>query len=103
LPSADRVRRAGVAAGEPPAVSHHPPVPQRRLRRAGRASGRARVMAMIVDLVFQLVQMTLVIAVAPLLTGVVRVTKARLLRRQGPSIIQPYRDLIRLAHKEAVV
>jgi formate hydrogenlyase subunit 4 len=60
-------------------------------------------MAMIVDLVFQLLQMTLVIAVAPLLTGVVRVTKARLLRRQGPSLIQPYRDLIRLSHKEAVV
>jgi formate hydrogenlyase subunit 4 len=60
-------------------------------------------MAMIVDLVFQLVQMTLVIAVAPLLTGLVRVTKARLLRRQGPPLIQPYRDLIRLARKEAVV
>lgn len=32
---------------------------------------------MIVDLFFQLVQMTLVIAVAPLLTGLVRATKAR--------------------------
>ena len=60
-------------------------------------------MALIVDLIFQLLQMTLVIAVAPLLTGLVRATKARLLRRQGPSLIQPYRDLIRLAHKEAVV
>ncbi len=60
-------------------------------------------MALIVDLIFQLLQMTLVIAVAPLLTGLVRATKARLLRRQGPSPIQPYRDLVRLAHKEAVV
>ncbi len=60
-------------------------------------------MALIVDLVFQLFQMTLVIAVAPLLTGVVRVTKARLLRRRGPPLIQPYLDLIRLARKEAVV
>jgi len=60
-------------------------------------------MAVIVDLVFQLLQMTLVIAVAPLLTGLVRATKARLLRRQGPPLIQPYRDLIRLARKEAVV
>ncbi len=60
-------------------------------------------MALIVDLVFQLLQMTLVIAVAPLLTGVVRATKARLLRRRGPPLIQPYRDLIRLARKEAVV
>jgi formate hydrogenlyase subunit 4 len=60
-------------------------------------------MALIVDLVFQLLQMTLVIAVAPLLTGLVRATKARLLRRRGPPLIQPYRDLIRLARKEAVV
>jgi formate hydrogenlyase subunit 4 len=60
-------------------------------------------MALIVDLVFQLLQMTLVIAVAPLLTGLVRATKARLLRRQGPPLIQPYRDLVRLARKEAVV
>jgi formate hydrogenlyase subunit 4 len=60
-------------------------------------------MALIVDLVFQLLQMTLVIAAAPLLTGVVRATKARLLRRRGPALTQPYRDLIRLAHKEAVV
>ena len=58
---------------------------------------------MIVDLAFQLFQMTLVIAVAPLLTGLVRATKARLMRRRGPPLIQPYRDLIRLARKEAVV
>jgi formate hydrogenlyase subunit 4 len=60
-------------------------------------------MAIIVDLLFQLAQLTLVIAVAPLLTGLVRVTKARLLRRRGPPLLQPYRDLIRLARKEAVV
>jgi formate hydrogenlyase subunit 4 len=60
-------------------------------------------MALTVDLAFQLLQMTLVIAVAPLLTGLVRATKARLLRRRGPPLIQPYRDLIRLARKEAVV
>ncbi|MGO9422811.1 respiratory chain complex I subunit 1 family protein [Roseiarcus sp.] len=60
-------------------------------------------MAMIVDLVFQLLQMTLVIAVAPLLTGVVRATKARLTRRRGPPLVQPYRDLVRLARKEAIV
>ena len=58
---------------------------------------------MIVDLVFQLLQMTLVIAVAPVLTGVVRATKARLTRRRGPPLLQPYLDLVRLARKEAVV
>ncbi len=58
---------------------------------------------MIVDIVFQLLQMTLVILVAPLLTGVVRATKARLTRRRGPPLLQPYRDLVRLARKEAIV
>jgi formate hydrogenlyase subunit 4 len=56
-----------------------------------------------VDLVFQFLQMTLVIVLAPLLTGLVRVVKARLLRRRGPSLLQPYRDLARLARKEAIV
>ena len=60
-------------------------------------------MALIVDLIFQLLQMTLVILVAPLLTGIVRATKARLNRRRGPPLLQPYRDLVRLARKEAVV
>ncbi len=47
--------------------------------------------------------MALVLAVAPLLTGFIRRMKARLLRRQGPSVIQPYRDLLRLLRKEVVL
>lgn len=47
--------------------------------------------------------MALVVLLAPLLTGLIRKVKARLLRRQGPSLIQPYRDLLRLFRKEAVV
>ena len=60
-------------------------------------------MAVIVDLVVQGAQMLVVLALAPLLTGIVRKAKARLLRRRGPSVIQPYRDLVRLLRKEAVV
>jgi formate hydrogenlyase subunit 4 len=56
-----------------------------------------------VDLVFQLLQMMLVIALAPALTGLVRKAKAQLQRRRGPTPWQPYRDLYRLARKEAVV
>ena len=56
-----------------------------------------------VNLVFQLLQMLLVVGLAPLLTGLVRKAKARLLRRRGPPLLQPYRDLVRLARKEAVV
>ncbi len=49
------------------------------------------------------VQMAVVLLLAPLLTGFVRVVKARLLRRRGPPLLQPYRDLRRLFLKEAIV
>ncbi len=58
---------------------------------------------MILDLAIQGGQMFLVLLLAPLLTGFVRKIKARLLRRQGPPIIQPYRDLRRLLRKEVVL
>jgi formate hydrogenlyase subunit 4 len=54
-------------------------------------------------LIVQGAQMALVLLLAPLLTGCVRKVKARLLRRQGPSVIQPYRDLLRLLRKEVVL
>ncbi len=60
-------------------------------------------MAIIVGLIVQGVQMLLVLLLAPLLTGLVRKVKARLQRRRGPSLIQPYRDLRRLLGKDAVL
>jgi formate hydrogenlyase subunit 4 len=60
-------------------------------------------MALIRDLASQGAQMLLVLLLAPLLTGLVRKVKARLLRRQGPSLLQPYRDLIRLIRKDVVL
>ncbi|WP_213774069.1 NADH-quinone oxidoreductase subunit H [Bradyrhizobium sp. dw_78] len=60
-------------------------------------------MELISSLLVQVMQMTLVLLAAPLLTGFVRKVKARLQRRRGPSVIQPYRDLLRLLKKEAVV
>ena len=60
-------------------------------------------MELMADLLVQGVQMTLVLAVAPLLTGLVRKIKARLTRRRGPSLLQPYRDLFRLLQKDAVL
>ena len=60
-------------------------------------------MAVIRDFAVQGAQMLLVLLLAPLLTGVVRKVKARLLLRQGPPIIQPYRDLVRLMRKEVVL
>ncbi len=54
-------------------------------------------------LVMQIAQTVLAVAVAPLLTGMVRKVKARLQYRTGPSVFQPYRDLSRLFTKETVV
>jgi len=56
-----------------------------------------------VDAGIQGVEMLLVLLLAPLLTGFVRKVKARVLRRRGPSLVQPYRDLLRLLRKEVVL
>jgi formate hydrogenlyase subunit 4 len=60
-------------------------------------------MAVTFSFALQGMQMLLVIFLAPLLTGLVRKVKARLQRRRGPPLIQPYLDLIRLARKEVVL
>jgi formate hydrogenlyase subunit 4 len=60
-------------------------------------------MVLIRDWASQGAQMLLVLFLAPLFTGFVRKVKARLLRRQGPPLIQPYRDLARLMRKEVVL
>jgi formate hydrogenlyase subunit 4 len=60
-------------------------------------------MALIPALAVQGAQMLLVLLLAPLLTGFVRKVKARLLRRVGPPLMQPYLDLVRLLRKEAVI
>ena len=49
-------------------------------------------MALILDLLLQGVQMLLVVAIAPLVLGITRKVKARLLRRIGPPLLQPYLD-----------
>ena len=60
-------------------------------------------MAVILDLAVQGAQMLLVLLLAPLLTGLTRKVRARALSRRGPPLIQPYRDLIRLMRKDAVL
>jgi formate hydrogenlyase subunit 4 len=50
-----------------------------------------------------LVQLILLLAVAPLLSGFIRKLKARLQTRRGPSIFQPYRDLYKLLRKGMVI
>jgi len=60
-------------------------------------------MGMIEGFGIQGLQMLLVVALAPGLTGLVRRIKARLMRRRGASILQPYRDIARLMRKEVVL
>jgi formate hydrogenlyase subunit 4 len=60
-------------------------------------------MVLIRDFAIQGAQMLLVLAIAPLLTGFVRKIKARLQRRQGPPLVQPYLDLLRLMRKDVVL
>jgi formate hydrogenlyase subunit 4 len=63
----------------------------------------AVVLHTIVGFALQGVQMLLVLALAPLLLGFTRTVKARMLRRRGPPVIQPYRDILKLIRKEAVL
>ena len=60
-------------------------------------------MAVIESLLVQGAQMALVLLLAPLLTGLTRKVKARLQRRRGPRLVQPYLDLKRLIGKEVVL
>ena len=60
-------------------------------------------MTLILDLAIQGAQMLLVLALAPLLLGYTRKLKARMMRRRGPPILQPYRDLLRLCRKDVVL
>ncbi len=50
-----------------------------------------------------LLHVALMLAAAPILLGAIRKLKARLLARSGPPIIQPWRDLARLARKQPVL
>lgn len=53
--------------------------------------------------VFQILHLALLVALAPGLTGLVRWVKARALGRAGPPPWQPYRDLRRLMMKTPIV
>jgi formate hydrogenlyase subunit 4 len=59
--------------------------------------------SLLADILLQVIQLVLVLALAPALTGLVRKMKARLLGRRGAAIVQPYRDLAKLLRKELVL
>src|ERR1700677_1759986 len=55
------------------------------------------------DILLQIGQVLSVILLAPLLQGVILQWEERVQRAQGPGVFQPYRDLWKLFHKQAVV
>lgn len=60
-------------------------------------------MAPVWSVLAQLLHIALILAAAPLLTGVVRWLKARMMGRRGPHPLQPVRDLLKLLRKRPVL
>jgi formate hydrogenlyase subunit 4 len=60
-------------------------------------------MSLIIALEVQLLHLALMLAAAPLLLGLSRWVEGRLAGRVGAPVIQPWRDLIRLAREQPVV
>jgi formate hydrogenlyase subunit 4 len=54
-------------------------------------------------IIFNLIQVLVVMAFAPLISGVLNRLKEMVQSKRGPSIIQPYRDLWKLFHKDEIV
>lgn len=48
-------------------------------------------------------QLGLTLALAPLVTGVIKAFKARWQNRRGPGVLQPWRDLVKYLNRESVI
>ncbi|WP_137125334.1 respiratory chain complex I subunit 1 family protein [Roseomonas sp. HF4] len=60
-------------------------------------------MAAVLSVLAQLLHIALILAAAPVLTGVIRWLKARMMGRRGPHPLQPLRDLLKLLRKVPVL
>ena len=58
---------------------------------------------MITRLLFNFIQIAVVFLLSPLAVGVLNRVKERLQAKQGPSLLQTYRDIWKLLHKDEVV
>jgi formate hydrogenlyase subunit 4 len=61
------------------------------------------MMAVLAALVTQLLHAMLLLAAAPLVLGLTRFLKARLMGRRGPPLLQPWRDTLKLLRKRPVL
>lgn len=57
----------------------------------------------VTGVILQICQVAVVAGLSPLLTGFIAKTEALLQSRRGPSVIQPYRDLLKLSRKGMTV
>ncbi len=58
---------------------------------------------MLERIVYNLIQVLVVIGFAPLVEGVVNRLKENLQSKAGPNILQPYRDIWKLLHKDEII
>lgn len=58
---------------------------------------------MIEQIIFSVVQVLLLLLLAPLVQGIIKKTKARLQNRIGADVVQPYRDIFKYLRKDAVI
>lgn len=61
------------------------------------------MMAVLASLLTQLLHAALLLVAAPLVVGLTRFLKARLMGRRGPPLLQPWRDTIKLLRKRPVL
>lgn len=54
------------------------------------------------SLLLAILQALVLFAMAPLLSGVSRVARARMHNRRGPGVLQEYRDLFKLMGRQSV-
>lgn len=57
----------------------------------------------IAEIIVMIAQVAILIAISPLITGIIRKIKAFMRHKKGASIFQPYRDLRKLFRKDSVV
>jgi formate hydrogenlyase subunit 4 len=55
------------------------------------------------DWAIQVLQVVSILGLAPLVTGIIARVEARIQQRQGPRILQPYYDIVKLLGKETVL
>jgi formate hydrogenlyase subunit 4 len=73
------------------------------VERTGQLAARQEEYTVFNRILFNLIQVLVVMAFPPLVSGVLTRLKEMVQSKRGPSILQPYRDLWKLFHKDEVV